>query len=72
MVVTGVVTDDMNPHGFWILWFNLLEPLDDRLGINGVVIADSGAEVGAIDDTIDVGPLPSASVRSKAISPPLR
>jgi len=37
-----------------------LKQLDDQLGINGVVIAGNGAEVVAIDDTIDVEPLPPA------------
>ena len=35
-----------------------MKQLDGRLGINGVAIADNGAKVVAIDDTIDVGPLP--------------
>ncbi|HNO75408.1 MAG TPA: hypothetical protein PKG49_07310 [Nitrosomonas mobilis] len=35
-----------------------MKQLDGRLGINGVVIADNGAEVVAIGDTIDVEPLP--------------
>ena len=35
----------------------LLEQLEGRLGINGVVIADNVAEAVAIDDTIDVEPL---------------
>lgn len=37
----------------------LLIHLDGRLGINGVVIADNSIEIAAIDDSIDVEPLPT-------------
>ncbi|HNO74772.1 MAG TPA: hypothetical protein PKG49_04005 [Nitrosomonas mobilis] len=37
-----------------------MNTINARLSINGVVIANNGAEVAAIDDTIDVELLPPA------------
>lgn len=37
-----------------------MKQLDGRLGINGVVIANNGTEIAAIDDAIDVEPLPTS------------
>ena len=49
----------MNLRRLWVLGFDLLKQLDCRLGVDGIVIADDGTEIAAIDDTIDIEPLPT-------------
>ncbi|MCQ8127296.1 hypothetical protein NP596_02400 [Methylomonas sp. WSC-6] len=49
----------MNPASFGVLGLDLLKQLDRRLGIDGVVIADDGTEIIAVDDAIDIEPLPA-------------
>lgn len=58
-VITGIVANDLNPASFGVLGLDLLKQLDRRLGIDGVVVADDGTEIIAVDDAIDIEPLPA-------------
>ena len=71
MVITGVVANDMNSSSLRVLSFDLLKQLDCRLGVNGVVITNDGAEIAAIDDAIDVESLPPGITANFVILPAL-
>ena len=49
----------MDPRRLRVLGFDLLKQFDRRLSIDGVIIANDGTEIAAIDDTIDIEPLPT-------------